>query len=94
MQREQIHDILTSIFDDEIGTDHTTLRDDTRVVEELGLDSVDVVSLIMRVEQHFRIRISQAELAEMGTVGGLVDLVAAKITEQEAQGAAPKRAVA
>jgi acyl carrier protein len=86
MQREQIRDVLKSIFDDEIGNPSGPLRDEMRVIEEFGLDSVDVVSLIMRVEQHFRIRITQAELAEMGTVGALVDLVQAKVAAQSAGG--------
>ena len=79
MQREEVRGILKGIFEEETGETLESLSDDTRIVEELGLDSVDVVSLIMRVEQNFRIRISHAELAEMASIGSLVDLIVAKV---------------
>jgi acyl carrier protein len=80
MQREEIRTTLKAIFEEETGEKIDALHDNTRIVEELGLDSVDVVSLIMRVEQHFRVRISHTELAHMATVGSLLDLVQAKVT--------------
>ncbi len=79
MQREEIRGVLKSIFEEESGETIDSLADETRIVEELGLDSVDVVSLIMRVEQRFRIRISHTELAHMTTAGSLIDLVQAKV---------------
>ena len=44
----------------------------------LGLDSVDVVGLVMRVERHFRIRLAMEELLEVKTVGDLLDLIHSK----------------
>jgi acyl carrier protein len=79
MQREEIRATLKAIFEEETGEKIDSLPDDTRIVEELGLDSVDVVSLIMRVEQQFRVRISHAELAHMTTAGSLLDIVQAKV---------------
>ena len=79
MQRDEIRGVLKGIFEEETGETLDSLSDETRIVEELGLDSVDVVSLIMRVEQKFRIRISHAELAEMASIGSLLDLVLAKV---------------
>jgi acyl carrier protein len=81
MQRDEIREILKGIFEEETGETLEALPDDMRIVEELGLDSVDVVSLIMRVEQKFRVRISHAELAEMTSIGSLLDLVAAKVNQ-------------
>ena len=80
MQREEIRAILKGIFAEETGETLAALPDDMRIVEELGLDSVDVVSLIMRVEQKFRVRISHAELAEMASIGSLLNLVEAKVS--------------
>jgi len=80
MQREEIRGILKAIFEEETGETIDSLPDETRIVEELGLDSVDVVSLIMRVEQQFRVRISHSELAGMATIGSLLDLVQAKVS--------------
>ena len=65
MQREQIRGTLKAILEEETGETIDSLPDEARIVEELGLDSVDVVSMVMRVEQKFRVRISHAELAGM-----------------------------
>jgi acyl carrier protein len=48
--------------------------------EGLGLDSVDLVGIIMRIEGHYHIRLTQAELTELTTVGTLLDLIAAKLS--------------
>ncbi|HEX3999664.1 MAG TPA: acyl carrier protein [Pirellulales bacterium] len=80
MQREEIRGVLKAIFEEETSETIDALPDDTRIVEELGLDSVDIVSLIMRVEQQFRVRISHGELADMTTFGSLLDLVQAKLS--------------
>jgi acyl carrier protein len=52
-----------------------TLRDG------LGLDSVDLVGVIMRIEGFYRIRLSHADLERAVTVGAVVDLVVGKISE-------------
>jgi acyl carrier protein len=77
MEREQIRDVLKGILEDETGDPLDVLPDAMRV-EEFGFDSVDIVSLVMRLERHFRLHISHAELAEATTVGSLIDLVHAK----------------
>lgn len=83
MQREQIRAILKSLFEEETGQTIDSLSDQTQIVQELGLDSVDVVSLIMRVEQQFRVRIGHAELAGMTSVGSLLDIVQAKVNASQ-----------
>ena len=49
--------------------------------EGLGLDSVDVVGLVMRVERHFRIRLAMEELMEVKQLGQLLDLVQDKLAD-------------
>ena len=93
MQREEIRASLKAIFEEETGETIDSLPDQTRIVEELGLDSVDVVSLVMRVEQQFRVRISHAELAGMSCIGSLLDLVETKVNNP-GQGDKPAAAAA
>jgi acyl carrier protein len=79
MNRTQIRQILTHIF--EVETDSTLgeLRDDMVLAQEFKLDSVDYMSLIMRVEESFHIRLSNVELGSVANIGSLVDLVHAKV---------------
>lgn len=63
------------------------LEESLSMREGLGLDSVDLVGIIMRIEGHYRIRLSHAELETVATVGNLLDLIQAKIAEAAASSA-------
>lgn len=49
-----------------------TLRPDMRLVEELELDSLDLTSLAIEVEDHFRITLDAEEEERIETLGDLV----------------------
>jgi acyl carrier protein len=68
------------------------LNDGLSLREGLGLDSVDLVGIIMRIEGHYRIRLSHAELEKVETVGNLLDLIEMKIAENAAAAVEPKAA--
>ena len=85
MPREEIRQILKELFEIETGEPITSLQDDQSLSEQLGLDSVDMVSLIMQLERRFKIRLAHEELANAHQVGLLLDLVHRKLaTDQKA----------
>jgi acyl carrier protein len=51
---------------------------------ELGIDSVDLVGIIMRLEGDYRIRLTHAELEKVTTVSSLLDLIEHKMAEPAA----------
>ena len=55
------------------------LDEATALREGLGLDSVDFVGIVMRIEGEYRIRLSHGDLENVTTVGALLDLIQAKI---------------
>ena len=77
--RDQIRETLIKLFEAETGEPLTSLTDDQNMAEHLGLDSVDMVSLIMQLERHFKIRLSHEELANASQVGQLLDIVEQKV---------------
>ena len=81
MQRTQIREALQHIFAEELDNTCVEIRDDMVLAKEFAFDSVDYVSLIMRVEESFHIRLTNVELTNVATVGSLVDLVESKVTE-------------
>ena len=48
----------------------------------LGLDSVDLVGLVMRIEREFHVRLSPEELATVKRVGDLLDLMETKLADR------------
>ena len=79
--RDQIRETLLELFEAETGEPLESLSDDQHLAEQLGLDSVDMVSLIMQLERHFKIRLSHEELADAVHVGELLDIVQKKTNE-------------
>jgi acyl carrier protein len=79
--REEIRQTLMKLFEAETGESIDSLTDDQNMAEQLGLDSVDMVSLIMQLERHFKIRLSHEELAGAAQVGRLLDIVQQKLSE-------------
>jgi acyl carrier protein len=85
--REVIRQTLIEFMEADIGEKFTDLHDGKKLREELGLDSVDVVSIVSQVERHFRIRLSQQELEKLVCVGDLLDLMMAKTSVPPASAA-------
>ena len=90
MDRETLRQTLMDLLENETGSRPPALEDGAKLREELGLDSVDVVSLVMQVENRYRIRLAQADREKAPTVGDLLTLVQQKI----AASATPQRAAA
>jgi acyl carrier protein len=61
-----------------LGAEEAEITRDTRIREDLGADSLDVVELVMACEEEYGITIDDATGAaiESGTVGDLVDVLA------------------
>jgi acyl carrier protein len=73
--------VLKTIVEEETNQRLERLDDDAVLAEDFAFDSVDLVSLLMRVESHFQVRLTNAELTESQTVGALIDLVNSKVGE-------------
>jgi acyl carrier protein len=81
--REAIRNSLTELVEADTGEKPPRLDDDLSLREGLGLDSVDVISIITQVERKFRVRLSQPELESLVTVGDVVNLLQAKLANPE-----------
>jgi acyl carrier protein len=78
-QREQIRQTLVEIIENDVGQKFDNLADARNIREDLGLDSVDVVSIVSQLERRFRIRLSQQDLEKLVTVGDLLTLLQGKL---------------
>ena len=86
--REKVRQTLVELMEADLGEKFTDLSDNKTLREDLGLDSVDVVSIVSQIERHFRIRLAQQELEKLVSVGNLLDLMMAKIDVPPASKAA------
>lgn len=77
--RAFIRQTLIELIEADTGEKHDGLAEDDNLREGLGLDSVDVVSIVSQVERRFHIRLSQEDLEKLVTVADLLDLLQAKL---------------
>ena len=86
--RAFIRQTLIELLEADTGEKHDGLAEDASLREGLGLDSVDVVSIVSQIERRFHIRMSQPELEKLATVADVLDLLQAKLaTPPEASAA-------
>lgn len=50
----------------------------SKVIEDLGADSLDVVEMLMVLEDEFNVTVSDEESLQLKTVGDIVNLIDAK----------------
>jgi acyl carrier protein len=86
--RDTIRQTLLQIIEGDLDRTFGNLDDHANLRQELGLDSVDLVGVVMQIENHFRIRLSHEELQKVVAVGDLLDLIQAKTAESAGPAAA------
>jgi acyl carrier protein len=82
--RNAIRQTLVELMEADTGESYAGLDDGKNLRTDLGLDSVDVVSIVSQVGRRFRIRLSQQDLEKLATLGDVLDLLELKLKEAEA----------
>ncbi len=86
--RAFIRNTLIELLEADTGESYRDLKDEDNLREGLGLDSVDVVSIVSQVERKFHVRMTHQELEKLATVGDVLDLLEVKLNAPPATAAA------
>lgn len=78
--RKMIRNTLIELLEADTGEKYPDLDDATNLREGLGLDSVDVVSIVSQVERKFHIRLTHQELEKLVTVSDVLNLLEVKLS--------------
>lgn len=62
MTREEIDAIVRDILCDTLGVDEDDVQPESKVVEDLGAESIDFLDLIFRLENEFDVRVDRKQL--------------------------------
>lgn len=63
--------------------DDGELREEQRLVEDLRLDSIELLTLATAVEDHFRVRLDEDDESSLETVGDLVSVIRRKLRRRD-----------
>ena len=78
MEQQAILRELEGIFRDLFGNDALVLTPQTTAEDVKGWDSIKHISLIVAVEERFRIKMRSSEIEKLANVGDLVRVIQAK----------------
>lgn len=77
--RNAIKQTLVELIEEDTGVRHDNIDESKNLRTDMGLDSVDLVSVVSQVERRYRIRLLQEDLQKLVTVGDVLDLLDAKL---------------
>ncbi len=86
--RAFIRRTLIELLEADTGENHSDLDESVNLREGLGLDSVDVVSIVSQIERRFHIRLTHQELEKLVAVSDVLDLLEAKLNDTSSKSAA------
>jgi acyl carrier protein len=69
---ENIKDKVIKIVSEQLGVAGDQINEQSRFIEDLGADSLDVVEIVMHYEEQFGIRIPDEVAEKMKTIGDVI----------------------
>ena len=72
---------MREIIADQLNCDAEKITEDTSFKDDLGADSLDLFELVMALEEKYEIEIPSEELAELTTVGSVMNYLKEKGVE-------------
>lgn len=66
---------IKDIMEEELGKDRNEVMLESDIIKDLGLDSLDIVTLIMAVEDEYGFTADDDEIVNLKTVGDVVKYI-------------------
>ncbi len=82
MKHDSVESKVIEIIADQLAIHEDDIKADSRFVDELGADSLDIVELIMEMEEEFDIEIPDEDVEKMLTVKDVCDYIVAALAAE------------
>ncbi|AJG40122.1 acyl carrier protein [Thermotoga sp. RQ7] len=77
--REEILSKVKNIISEKLGVDEEQVTEEAKLIDDLGADSLDLVDLVMDFESEFGVKVDDADLEKISTVGDIVSYIEKKL---------------
>ena len=74
---------VKSLLAEQLNIKAETIKAESKIVDDLGADSLDVVELLMTLEDEFGVAISDEEAVKIKTVGDILNIVNGNNAEEK-----------
>lgn len=75
LQNSKILEEVKSALVEHLGVDAEMIREDSKLIDDLGADSLDLVELTMDLEEKFGLKIPDEDVGKLVDVKSIVDYV-------------------
>lgn len=79
MNREQIAEKVNTFLVEDFEIEESLLQEENLIKEQIGIDSLDLVDIIVTVNDVFGFKLEKVELAAVKTLGQFYDLIASHV---------------
>ena len=79
MTREEIFEQVKEVIADRLGVDPDEIKWESRLIEDLGADSLDNAELVMNLEEKFGIEIPDEDQTKIQTIEDIVNYIEEKL---------------
>lgn len=69
---ENIQEKVTEIIVEQLGVSADQVKPESKLIEDLGADSLDAVELVMAVEEEFGIEVPDEDAEKLACVGDII----------------------
>ncbi len=70
-----MYDKVVEIIAHQLQIEEDTIDENTKIMEDLGADSLDVVEMLMAMEESFGIMIPDEDIEELVTISDIVEYI-------------------
>jgi acyl carrier protein len=75
MEREDVFELIRDHLAEELEVDAAKIGEATRFKDDLDADSLDLYELVMELEDHYGVTVSEQQATHIKTVGDAVSFV-------------------
>ena len=79
MSRNEIEEIVRNFLIEDLEIDEEKIKNDAKLKDDMGIDSLDFVDIVVIVERNFGFKIKPEEMAGVETLNDFCDYIERKI---------------
>jgi acyl carrier protein len=79
MGSEKLYDALKEVLVGRLKVEPESIKPEADLFEDLGLDSIDLMTAVMAIEEQFGIEVPDSDLENVKTVGDAIGVLQSKV---------------
>ncbi len=79
MSRQEIEEKVRAFLIDDLEIDEEKIKDDAKLKEDMGIDSLDFVDIVVIVEKNFGFKIKPEEMKDITTLSEFCNYIEQKV---------------